>query len=69
MFLLEIVSIVFVILFAEDLDKTLTSPPERVSPKGDPNPEPHRREVQSSFTSADLQYLHFTATRLFGITF
>ncbi|XP_056900183.1 centrosomal protein of 192 kDa isoform X2 [Takifugu flavidus] len=28
----------------EDLDKTLEAPPERVSPKGDPNPEPHKRE-------------------------
>lgn len=35
-------------LLAEDLDKTLEGPGERMSPKGDTDPEPCKQEVQSS---------------------
>ncbi len=33
------------LIFAEDLDKTLEAPGERMSPKGDTNPEPCERKV------------------------
>lgn len=67
MFSLECLHLfVFFFFFAEDLDKTLEAPPERVSPKGDPNPEPHKREVQLYFMLFNKN-LPFTAAWLFNI--
>lgn len=61
--------IVYHSVFAEDLDKTLEEPIGRMSPKGDSNPEPHKREVESSFTSVEVINPHSTAAWLFSVTF
>lgn len=57
-------TIIYDPLLVEDLDKTLEAPGERMSPKGDTDPEPCEQEVQGSFSCVDI----WIYTRMFTCT-